>query len=145
MKYGQVSAFDFVEDVKKNEAQKGKFKKVKKIINTDSDNENLNNTVFDFNMVTGEEKHIRVPYKQMVVILEALINFKKDIEDNIPEDQLNKLRFEYKLDEVNYLIQVMETGAEYNFHRKLEKCRTKKPKNDDAGMDALSAAIELKQ
>lgn len=103
-------------------------------------------SVFDFNTLQGEEKHIKVPYAQMVVILEALHNFKDSIENNIPEDNvIGELRFKDKLDDVNYLIEVIEQGAEYNFHRRLDKCRIKKVKTDDAGMDALSAGVVLKE
>ncbi|MDQ0149333.1 hypothetical protein ACFO6R_10260 [Eubacterium multiforme] len=101
--------------------------------------------IFDFNMLSGEEKHIKFPYKQMIVILEALENLKKDIEEFEPDNSLNKIRFENKLEEVNYLIEVIETGAEYNFHKHLDKCINRKEKNDDAGMDALSAAVVLKE
>lgn len=96
-------------------------------------------------MLNGQEKHIKLPYKQIVVIIESLYNFKTDIENNMPENTLGKMRFEDKLEDVNYLIEVLETGAEYNFHRRLEKCKIKKVKNDDAGMDALSAGVELKK
>lgn len=99
----------------------------------------------DFNMVYGQEKHIKLPYRQIVVILEALNNFKESIENNIPGNTVGKMRFEDKLEEVNYLIEVLETGAEYNFHRRLDKCRIKRVKQDDAGMDALSASVVLKE
>ncbi|WP_124046014.1 hypothetical protein [Clostridium perfringens] len=57
----------------------------------------------------GEEKHIKVHYAQMVVILEALHNFKDSIENNISEDNvIGELRFKDKLDDVNYLIEVIE-------------------------------------
>lgn len=58
-------------------------------------------SIFDFNMLSGEEKHIKVPYKQMVIILEALENFKKDIESFQPDSVVNKMRFKDKLEEVN--------------------------------------------
>ncbi|MGG5463513.1 hypothetical protein [Clostridium sp. B9] len=100
----------------------------------------------DFNMLYGQEKHIKLPYRQMVVILEALHNFKDSIENNMPEDNvIGELRFKDKLEEVNYLIEVLETGAEYNFHRRLDKCKIKRIKEDDAGMDALSASVVLKE
>ncbi|HII4428025.1 TPA: hypothetical protein ACY4RO_000377 [Clostridium perfringens] len=102
-------------------------------------------SIFDFNTLKGEEKHIKVPYAQMVVILEALHNFKDSIENNIPDNVIGELRFKDKLDDVNYLIEVIEQGAEYNFHRRLDKCRIKKNKPDEAGMDALSAGIVLKE
>ena len=102
-------------------------------------------SIFDFNMLSGEEKHIKVPYKQMVVILESLYNLKKDIEEFETDSSINKMRFKDKLEEVNYLIEVIETGAEYNFHKRMERCKSRKEKNDDAGMDALSAAVILKE
>ena len=39
----------------------------------------------------------------------------------------------------------IEQGAEYNFHRRLDKCRIKKNKPDEAGMDPLSAGVVLKE
>ena len=102
-------------------------------------------SIFDFNILSGEEKHIKVPYKQMVIILEALENFKKDIESFEPDNVVNKMRFKDKLEEVNYLIEVIETGAKYNFHKRMERCKSRKEKQDDAGMDALSAAVVLKE
>lgn len=65
--------------------------------------------------------------KEIVVILEALENFKKDIEEFEPDSSINKMRFRDKLEEVNYLIEVIETGS------------------DDAGIDALSATVVLKE
>ena len=98
-----------------------------------------------FNMITEEKREIDIPYKQMVIILEALENFKKDIESFQPDSVVNKMRFKDKLEEVNYLIEVIETGAEYNFHKRMERCKSKKEKTDDAGIDALSAAVVLKE
>lgn len=100
-------------------------------------------SIFDFNMIDGEEKHIKVPYKQMIVILEALENLKKDIEEFNPDSVINKMRFKNKLEEVDYLIEVIEKGTEYNFHKHLDKCIHKKEKSDDTGIDALSAAVVL--
>ncbi|MGG5461484.1 hypothetical protein [Clostridium sp. B9] len=102
-------------------------------------------SIFDFNMLHGEEKHIKVPYAQMVVILEALHNFKASIENNMPDNVVGELRFKDKLEDVNYLIEVIEQGTEYNFHRRLDKCKLKNVKKDDAGMDALSASVVLKE
>lgn len=98
-----------------------------------------------FNMITEEKREIDIPYKQMVIILEALENFKKDIEEFETDSVVNKMRFKDKLEEVNYLIEVIETGAEYNFHKRMERCKSKKEKTDDAGIDALSAAVVLKE
>lgn len=102
-------------------------------------------TKLKFNMITGEKREIDIPYKQMVIILEALENFKKDIEEFETDSVVNKMRFKDKLEEVNYLIEVIETGAEYNFHKRMERCKSKKEKSDDAGIDALSAAVVLKE
>ena len=98
-----------------------------------------------FNMITEEKREIDIPYKQMVIILEALENFKKDIEEFETDSVVNKMRFKDKLEEVNYLIEVIETGSEYNFHKRMERCKSKKEKTDDAGIDALSAAVVLKE
>lgn len=101
--------------------------------------------IFDFNMIDGKERHIRVPYKQMIVILEALKNLKKDIEEFETNSAITKIRFKNKLEEVEYLIQVIEDGTEYDFHKHLDKCINKKEKSDDAGIDALSASVVLKK
>lgn len=45
----------------------------------------------DFDMLNGQEKHIKLPYKQVVVIIESLYNFKTDIENNMPENTLENV------------------------------------------------------
>lgn len=102
-------------------------------------------TKIKFNMLTGEKREIDLPYKEMVLILEALENFKKDIEEFETDNILSKMRFENKLEEVNYLIEVIETRAKYDFHKHLDKCIHRKEKADESGMDALSAAVILKE
>lgn len=102
-------------------------------------------TKIKFNMLTGEKREIDLPYKEMIVILEGLYNLKKDIEEFKTNNILSKMRFENKLEEVNYLIETLETKVEYDFHKHLDKCINRKEKQDDAGMDALSAAVILKE
>lgn len=102
-------------------------------------------TKIKFNMITGKKREIALPYKQMVVILEALENLKKDIEEFKTNNILSKMRFENKLEEVNYLIKTLEEKTKYDFHKHLDKCINRKEKQDEAGMDALSAAVILKE
>ena len=102
-------------------------------------------TKLKFNMLTGEKREIDLPYKQIVVLIEALENFKKDIEEFKTDNILSEMRFKNKLEEVNYLLEVLQGKAEYNFHKKLDKCIHRKEKSDDAGIDALSAAVVLKE
>lgn len=99
----------------------------------------------NFTMLTGEKREINLPYKQIIVLIEGLENLKKDIEEFKTDNILSEMRFKNKLEEVNYLLEVLQGKAEYDFHKKLDKCIHRKEKQDDAGIDSFSAAVVLKE
>ncbi|CUQ35157.1 hypothetical protein [Clostridium baratii] len=101
------------------------------------------NLEIDFNMVNEEKRKIDIPYKYIVLILESLNNFKADIQNYNTDGILNKMKFQYKLEEINDLINIIENKADYNFNKRLEKCKCKK--SDDIGLDGVEAVFNIKK
>lgn len=83
-------------------------------------------------------KELKLTYKQIVVLLEALWDFKESIQtiDTDTEQFLRKRLLENKEDEVDQLFSILENSIEYNFEKHLERC-SKKTKADDTGMETM--------
>ncbi|KEH96863.1 hypothetical protein Z962_05720 [Clostridium botulinum C/D str. BKT12695] len=93
-----------------------------------------------FNIVTADkDKEMKLTKKQVVVLLEALWDFKESVQAvNVGEEEiLRKRMLEHKEEEVEKLFSYLQECINYNFEKHLQKC-FKKSKNDDPGMETMS-------
>lgn len=90
---------------------------------------------------TKNLKDITLSYKQMVVLLEALYNFRKSVE-KLKEENLEKQPvYNHKISEINTLFDYIQEGMKYDFEGTVNKCLNKwikaKEKEDDPGMETF--------
>lgn len=91
-----------------------------------------------FKIVTADKnKEMKLTKKQVVVLLEALWDFKESIQAIDTKEDLRKRLLEHKQSEVNKLFDYLQDSINYNFERHLQKC-FKKNKDDDLGMETMS-------
>ncbi|AWZ48441.1 hypothetical protein C3495_06250 [Clostridiaceae bacterium 14S0207] len=90
-------------------------------------------------ITTTKNKKLKLTHKQIVVLLEALWDFKESIKTigTDTEEFLRKRLLENKIEEVDKLFKILEESINYDFQKHLEKC-SKKNKNDDPGMETMS-------
>lgn len=88
-------------------------------------------------ITTTKNKQLKLTHKQIVVILEALWDFKESIQAIDTEEFLRKRILQNKEDEVDELFSILQHSIDYNFQKHLEKC-FKKKKDDDPGMETMS-------
>lgn len=98
----------------------------------------MNEEQLKFKLITTtKNKQLKLTHKQIVVLLEALWNFKENIQAIDTEEFLRKRILQNKKEEVDELFKFLEESIDYNFQKHLEKC-SKKNKNDDPGMETMS-------
>ncbi|BDR84894.1 hypothetical protein [Clostridium tetani] len=88
-------------------------------------------------------KDIKLSYKQMIVILEGLYNFRESIEKlkNQNSEFEKEVRYDFKMNEIDELFSYLEEGMKYDFEGMVNKCLNKwikaKEKEDDPGMETF--------
>jgi len=98
-------------------------------------------TETEFKIISPKKiDNLVLSYKQIVVLLEALNNFRIDIDKANNDDNL---WFNFKIDEINVLFEYLEKGIQYNFEGAVNKCISKrlKKKDDDIGSGALELLV----
>lgn len=96
------------------------------------------------NMITPKElKDITLSYKQMIVLLEALYNFRESVirlkEDNFENFEKQSV-YNHKISEINTLFDYLQEGMKYDFEGIVNKCInkwSKRLKDDDPGMETF--------
>lgn len=92
----------------------------------------------EINIVTADKnKEMKLTKKQIVVLLEALWDFKVSIQSANAKGNLRKRILENKEEEVEKLFNYLQNTIDYNFERQLHKC-FKTSKKDDAGQETFS-------
>lgn len=87
-------------------------------------------------------KDITLSYKQMIVLLEALYNFRESVirlkEDNFENFEKQSV-YNHKISEINTLFDYLQEGMKYDFEGMVNKCLNKwiKEKEDDPGMETF--------
>ena len=90
-----------------------------------------------FDIVTADKnREMKLTKKQVVVLLEALWDFKLSIQNVDGKGNLRKRILENKEEEVDKLFDYLQDVIEYNFEKHLQKC-FKKVKTDDPGMETF--------
>lgn len=111
------------------------------LFNAIEEKENEKETRAEFRVISCRDiDNLELSYKQIVVLLEGLYNFKlavKKLENNNYEA---KLRHDRKLKQIDQLFEFLQNGIKYDFEGVLNKCKNKwaKEKNDAAGMETFS-------
>lgn len=99
------------------------------------------NFIFDFNTIEGKDKHIKVTYKDMVVLMEGLNNLKIDISKFETNNIVQKMRFNFKMQEVEKLMNYIEEKTGYNFEKHLNRCKRKN--REETGLDGIEAVFKV--
>ncbi|RXM73377.1 hypothetical protein DP144_14110 [Clostridium tetani] len=97
-------------------------------------------------------KDITLSYKQMIVLLEALYNFRESVirlkEDNFENFEKQSV-YNHKISEINTLFDYLQEGMKYDFEGMVNKCLNKwikaKEKEDDPGMETFGWLQEKKE
>ncbi|KGI45294.1 hypothetical protein KY55_01275 [Clostridium tetani] len=95
-------------------------------------------------------KDITLSYKQMIVLLEALYNFRESVirlkEDNFENFEKQSV-YNHKISEINTLFDYLQEGMKYDFEGMVNKCLNKwiKEKDDDPGMETFGWLQEKKE
>lgn len=93
------------------------------------------------NMITPKKlKDITLSYKQMIVLLEALYNFRESVEKLKEENLERQLVYNHKINEINTLFDYLQEGMKYDFEGIVNKCInkwSKRLKDDDPGMETF--------
>lgn len=102
------------------------------------------------NIITPKNlKDIKLSYKQMIVILEGLYNFRESIEKlkNQNSEFEKEVRYDFKMNEIDELFSYLEKGMKYDFEGIVNKCLNKwiKAKEDDPGMETFGWLQEKKE
>ncbi|KEI16234.1 hypothetical protein Z959_10115 [Clostridium novyi B str. ATCC 27606] len=91
-----------------------------------------------FEIITADKKkEMKLTKKQIVVLLEALWDFKQSVHALEPKSDLRKRILENKEEEINKLFKNLQESINYDFEKHLEKCN-KKSKDDDPGMETMN-------
>ena len=96
---------------------------------------------FDTEIIGSKKANIKITYAQMILILEALNDYRKDIKENL--DNVNgpsgKRFLELKLENIDMLDKYLEKGINFNFEEATNKClNRRKCKATDEGMETFN-------